>query len=145
MIKGDPHVSERDGTQVLVDANGDRVVIRRRTPHRQGTFHQVDIERFVDGEIRPACNVQGQRESGSWDLARRADLAAIWAECERPGCWGGDETSTDEHSAAAATLDPHEYPTLPALLRALSPDEYDQHEIDLSHFAPTGGEGEEYE
>lgn len=128
MIKGAPQVSERDGTRVLMDENGDEVVVRRRTPHRQCTFHQVDIERFAEGEIRPACNAQGQRESGSWDLGRREDLDAIWDECERSGCWGGG--SSDDLSAS------REYQTLAGQLRAISSEEDDWDDIDLSQFTP---------
>jgi hypothetical protein len=99
MIDGEPRVSERDGTRVVVDASGDEVVCRRKTPHAHGTYHRIDGDRLTqDDTIHPACRVTGVNDD-NWDPVKRATIDRTWDGCGYQQCYGPDH----DHETAQQT------------------------------------------
>ncbi|WP_248910546.1 hypothetical protein [Halocatena marina] len=98
MIAGTPRILDRDGTRVLVDANGDKLVCRRLSPYAHGCYHRVDLERYAcDKTVKPRCGHVTGHDDTHWVLRRHAVLAQTWDGCLYSGCYGNNEaTATGE-------------------------------------------------
>lgn len=105
MITGEPHVATDDtGTRVLVDANGEELICRRRGRGTHGLFHRIDPDRYArDGTIRPACSCTGC-DDDNWRSQRRGELNASWEGCEYRQCYGVPRTQGPPHRFDARTL-----------------------------------------
>ena len=91
MIDGEPHVTERAGESIVVDATGDELVCRRKTPHAHGTYHRIDSDRLAqDGTIHPACRVTGVNDA-NWEPVKRPIIDRTWEGCTYQACYGTDE------------------------------------------------------
>jgi hypothetical protein len=99
MIDGEPHVSKREGTRVVVDAIGDELVCRRKTPHAHGTYHRIDCDRLAqDLTVHPVCRVTGVNDT-NWEPIKRATIDRTWEGCTYQQCYSPD----DDHETAQQT------------------------------------------
>jgi hypothetical protein len=103
MIDSDLHVSESDGTPVVVDATGDEVVCRRLSPHSHGTYHRIDCERYEhDGTIHPVCHVTGATDT-KWRPVRLAPIEEAWAGCDYKECYGEYDLAAENRQRATGS------------------------------------------
>lgn len=119
MIRGEPHVIERDGNRVLVDENGDELVCRKKTGLQAGNsriYHRVDVDHYIDEDVvRPADLHTSRRNEPIWILRRRKTISSNWDGCSYAECYGDYDPSEDDSSG--------DY--LAASLRNMSVDEFD--------------------
>lgn len=113
MIAGTLRLSERDGTPLVVDENGDTVVCRGRS-QRSGTggkYHHIDAEHFATtGEIRVACSELAHYHDQEWVAKLKTELDSHWDGCSFTLCFGEydphDSTpKVSGHTGLAARLD----------------------------------------
>lgn len=105
MIVGEPRLDKPADTddhgpeceRILVDANGEELVCRRRGRGTHGLFHRIDPDRYqCDGTIRPACQCTGC-DDDNWRSQRRRDLNGSWDGCDYRQCYGTPRSQDAPH------------------------------------------------
>lgn len=122
MIRGEPQVIERDGQQILVDANGDELVCRKKTGLQAGNsriYHRVDVDHYIEEDVvRPADTHTSRRNEPIWILRRRKTIASNWEGCSYRDCYGDYDPSDQVPKG-------HPQSGLAARLERMAVDEFD--------------------
>jgi hypothetical protein len=104
MTADEPHVTEREGTRVVVDACGDELVCRRKTPHAHGTYHRIDCDRLAqDGTVHPVCRVTGVNDD-NWEPVKRTIIDRTWEGCTYQQCYCPDHEDETAQQATGGQL-----------------------------------------
>lgn len=98
VIVGEPRIVERDGERLLVDDEGQELVVRLDTYSQCRIYHAADLDAFADGEIRPPCRICGCKPAGAWTLWQERALADNWSQCSFGPCFGGSASNAPRKS-----------------------------------------------